>query len=211
LLRATWHLLAIEDAESGPLRHAYSRDQVLPQPPPHSRSNNTKAGHGGSNHLTNALMEHNLQMLSGEKNPSGSAVAFRWLKMIFLRDEVQTPSIFSYTTSCSCCHACAAFWTNFSWLYRQGDRFIFNHVLCCCHPGATTKTFVIWLQFCTYDLSTHGPSAFCSRLCMFVLLPAQVPTCCVCLANVACWDVHLARPRPPGKELARDMRDHPDF
>jgi hypothetical protein len=27
--------------------------------------------------------------------PGGSAGAFRWLKMIFLRDEVQTPSIFS--------------------------------------------------------------------------------------------------------------------
>jgi hypothetical protein len=142
-------------------------------------------------------MEHNLQMLSGEKNPSGSAVAFRWLKMIFLRDEVQTPSIFSYTTSCSCCHACAAFWTNFSWLYRQGDRFIFNHVLCCCHPGATTKTFVIWLQFCTYDLSTHGSSAFCSRLWMFVLFPrkyAYLHAACVWpmwRAGMSIWHDHV--------------------
>jgi hypothetical protein len=78
-----------------------------------------------------------------------------------------------------------------------------TYMLCCCHPGAPTKTFVIWLQFCTYDLSTHGSSAFYSRPFMFVLLPAQVPTCCVCLANVACWDVHLARPRPPGKEFSQ--------
>jgi hypothetical protein len=41
-------------------------------------------------HLCNTIFKWFLA-----KIPSGSAVAFRWLKMIFLRGEVQTPSIFS--------------------------------------------------------------------------------------------------------------------
>jgi hypothetical protein len=51
---------------------------------------------------------------------------------------------------------------------------------------------------------------------MSVLLPVQIRTCGVpyghhavchlymCLANVVCCDVHMARPRPQGKELARE-------
>jgi hypothetical protein len=52
LLPATWHLLAIGDAESSPLRHTHMTRSSLP---PLSRSNNTKADHGGSSDLTNAL------------------------------------------------------------------------------------------------------------------------------------------------------------
>jgi hypothetical protein len=48
---------------------------------------------------------------------------------------------------------------------------------------------------------------------MSVLLPAQTHVCqCyfqhttlyMCLVNVVCCDVHMARPRPQGKELARE-------
>jgi hypothetical protein len=46
---------------------------------------------------------------------------------------VQAPSDFSYTTSCCCWHTCAPVWTNFGWMYRQGGRLNFNHMLCCCH------------------------------------------------------------------------------
>ena len=57
-------------------------------------------------------------------------------------DEVQAPSDFLYTTSFRCWHTCAPVWTNFGWLYRQGERLNFNHMLCCCHRGVPTKTFV---------------------------------------------------------------------
>ena len=97
-------------------------------------------------------------------------------------------------------------------MYRQAGRLIFNRMPCCCHPGASTKTFVIWLEFYTCDISTHGFSTPCLfyRLCVFLFVTAQIRTCCVCSANMACWDVHMARPRPPGKELTRDVRGHPD-
>jgi hypothetical protein len=68
-------------------------------------------------------------------------------------------------------------------------------MLCCCHRGAPTKTFVIWLEFYTCDISTHGFWTSCSssRSFMFLFVTAQIRTCCVCLANVVCCDIHLAR------------------
>jgi hypothetical protein len=59
--------------------------------------------------------------------------------MVIFCDEVQAPSDFSYATSCRCCcwHTCAPVWTNFGWLYRQGGRLNFNHMLCCCHIEVT--------------------------------------------------------------------------
>jgi hypothetical protein len=57
----------------------------------------------------------------------------------------------------------------------------------------------------------HGSSTFWSTPFILVFVTAQLRTCCVRSANVVCWDIHLARPRPPGKELAREMRDHPEI
>jgi hypothetical protein len=87
-----------------------------------------------------------------------------------------------------------AFWRLYA--YCQGGRLIFNRVLCCCHRGAQTKTFVIWLQFCTYDLSTHGASAFCSRLCMrYCLFPRKyLHAACVWpmwRAGMSIWHDHV--------------------
>jgi hypothetical protein len=76
------------------------------------------------------------------KKTSGSALDFRWLKMIILCDEVQAPPAFSYTTSCRYWYACASFWTNFGWLYRQGGCLNFNRMLCCCRQGEPTKFLV---------------------------------------------------------------------
>jgi hypothetical protein len=67
--------------------------------------------------------------------------------VVIFRDEVQAPPAFSYTTSCRCWHACASFWANFGWLYRQGGRLNFNRMPCCCRQGAPTKTLVSWLEF----------------------------------------------------------------
>jgi hypothetical protein len=94
----------------------------------------------------------------------------------------------------------------------KGGRLIFNCMLCCCHRGARTKTFVIWLEFYTCDISTHGFSTSCSTLCVLVFVTAQIPTCCVCLANVGCWDIHLARLRPRQQLMARGRpKDFPDI
>jgi hypothetical protein len=81
-------------------------------------------------------------------------VAFRWLKIIFLRDKVQAPSAFSYTTSCRCWHACASFWTNFGWLYRQGDRLIFTACSVAVVKAHQPKLSSLDLKFSTYNLPT---------------------------------------------------------
>ena len=59
--------------------------------------------------------------------PGDSALAFQWLKMAIFCDEVQTPSDFSYTTSCRCWQTRAPVWTNFGWLTAKGGRLNFNH------------------------------------------------------------------------------------
>jgi hypothetical protein len=39
---------------------------------------------------------------------------------------------------------------------------------------------------------------------MFLFVTAQKRTCCVCLANVVCCDIHLARLRPRQQLMDRD-------
>jgi hypothetical protein len=82
--------------------------------------------------------------------------------MVIFCDEVQAPSEFSYTTSCRCWHTCAPAWTNFGWLYRQGGRLNFNHMLCCCHRGVPTKLLSFDFNFApTSSLRTDlRPRAF---------------------------------------------------
>ena len=118
--------------------------------------------------------------------------------MIFLRDEVQTPSIFSVHTSLRAVADALAdlFRITSPVSTAKGGRLIFNRMLCCCHRGARTKTFVIWLAFCTYDLCTHGASAFCSRLCIwYCSLPHKyVHTVCVWpmwCAVISIWHDHV--------------------
>jgi hypothetical protein len=51
-------------------------------------------------------------------------LALQWLfggsKLYFYVTRCRHHLFFSYTTSCRCWHACASFWANFGWLYRQG-------------------------------------------------------------------------------------------
>jgi hypothetical protein len=136
--------------------------------------------------------------------------------MIFLRDEGQVPPEFSYSTSCSCWHACASFWTNFSWLYRQGGRLIFNRMLYCCRQGAPTTRDQPKLSSLDLDLAPttyrpHGSWTSCSNPFMFLLIPAQIRTYvhAVCVwpmwcAEISIWHDHvrqakswLARESPP--------------
>jgi hypothetical protein len=93
LLRATWHHLAIVVAESGPLRHAYTR--APPPPPPFpaqtTRKLTMEVAATSQMHLCNTICKCFLAKISIWL----CTVAFWWLKMIFLRGgEVQTPSIF---------------------------------------------------------------------------------------------------------------------
>jgi hypothetical protein len=77
--------------------------------------------------------------------------------------------------------------------------------------GAPTKTFVSWLDFCTYTTyRPHGFSTSCSRHCMFLLLPAQIRTCCVRSVNVVCWDIWHDHVRTNNKWLATE-KYHPDI
>jgi hypothetical protein len=107
-----------------------------------------------------------------------------------------------------CWHTCAPVWTNFGWLYRQGGRLNFNHVLCCCHRGAhQPKLLSLDLNFAP----THGPSTSCSRPFMFVLPPAQLRTCCVLCAIGQCGLLGFpfrTSTFPPTK-VACGVRGHP--
>jgi hypothetical protein len=104
-------------------------------------------------------------------------------------DEVQAPSDFSYTTSSRCWHTRALAWTNFGWLYRQGGGGVSTSTTCSVAVIEVHQPKLWSLDFKfapTTSLRTDGSSAFCSILCMFLLLPAQLRAYCVRSANVGC-------------------------
>jgi hypothetical protein len=112
LLRATWPLLAIADAESSPLRRTHVASGQVPPPPPLPAQTTRKLAMGvaATSQVLLALGNIICDILSGKIFNLALQCLFGGSKLYFYVTRCRHHLFFSYTTSCRCWHACASFW-----------------------------------------------------------------------------------------------------